>query len=207
MRQRLARTAVVSVLMLWGTARAVGEKPDWQFLIVSGGRDAEQERGALVKVLQLLPRLPARVAVLDAAEAGPKVQDRLLRLDAFVLEASPVVYVVKQSALLRGAIAGSAFHTHALAAVIWHEMAHVDGADERDARAREEALWTRYVRDQRLDDLTALRYLAALKRRPDDRLLCVALFTERVPRDSGDGTYNPACGTSTIVPGERPRSW
>ena len=168
MRQQLARTALVSLLALCGTARVGGEKPDWQFLIVSGGAEAEVERSALVEVLQLLPRLPARVAVLDTAGATPQVQKRLLRLDAFIVEGSPVVYVVNQSALLRGAIAGSSFHTHALAAVIWHEMAHVDGADEREARAREEALWTRYVRDQRVDDVTALRYLAALKRRPAD---------------------------------------
>ena len=169
MRQQLARMAVVSVLMFGGIAQVRSEKPDWQFLIVSSGSEAELERGALVKVLQLLPHLPARVAVLDAAEARPQVRERLLRLDAFVLEGRPEVYVVKQSALLRGSIAGSSFHTHALAAVIWHEMAHLNGADEREARAREEALWTRYVRDQRVDGVTALRYLAALKRRPDDQ--------------------------------------
>ncbi len=171
MQHQLARTAVVSVLMFCGIARVEGEKPDWQFLIVSSGSEAEVERGALVTVVQLLPHLPQRVAVFDATEASPQVQERLLRLDAFVLEGSPVVYVVKQSALLRGTIAGSSFHTHALAAVIWHEMAHVDGADEREARAREEALWTRYVRDQRVDEVTALRYLTALKRRPDDHRL------------------------------------
>ena len=173
MRQQLARTAVVSVLMCSGIVRVGGEKPDWQFLIVSSGTEAELERGALVEALRLLPRLPARVAVLDAAEARPQVRERLLRLDAFVLEGSAVVYVVKQSALLRGAMGGSSFHTHALAAVIWHEMAHVDGADEREARAREEALWTRYVRDQRVDEVKALRYLAALKRRPDDQRLAL----------------------------------
>ena len=91
MRQQLARTAVVSVLMLCGMARVEGEKPDWQFLIVSSGSEAELERSALVKVLQLLPRLPARVAVLDAAEARPQVRERLLRLDAFVLDGSPVI--------------------------------------------------------------------------------------------------------------------
>ena len=172
MRQQLARTAVVAVLMLFGIARVEGQrKPDWQFLIVSSGPEAEVERGALVKALHLLPRLPERVAVLDAAEARPQVQERLLRLDAFIVEGSGVVYVVKQSALLRGAVAGSSFHVHAVAAVIWHEMAHVDGASEREARAREEALWTSYIRDQRVDGMTALRYLAELKRRPDEQRL------------------------------------
>ena len=168
MRPQLARTALVSVLILGWMIRVGGETPDWRFLIVSSGSEAEVERGALVRVLQLLPRLPARVAVLDATEANPQVRERLLRLDGFVLDRSPVVYIVKQSMLLRGAVAGSSFHTHALATVVWHEMAHVDGADEREARAREKALWTSYMRDQRVDGMTALRYLTALERRPDD---------------------------------------
>ena len=168
MRRRLARTALVSVLMFVGMARAEGQqKPDWHSLIVAGA-EAEMERGALVRALHLLPRLPQRIAVLDADAARPQVRERLLRLDAFIVAGSAVVYVVQQGALLRGAVAGSAFHTHALAAVIWHEMAHVDGADEHGARTREEELWTTYVRDQRIDGVTALRYLAALKRRPDE---------------------------------------
>jgi hypothetical protein len=58
-----------------------------------------------------------------------------------------------------------------LATVIWHEMAHLDGADERGARKEEEALWMRFVRDGVADQVTALRYLQALKRRPDNQLL------------------------------------
>jgi len=171
MRQQLARMAVVSVLMFSAIARIGGQQPDWQFLIVSSGSEAELERFALIKAAQLLPRLPARVAVLDATEAKPLVRERLLRLDAFIVKGGAAVYVVKQSALLRGAVRGSSFHIHALAAVIWHEMAHVDGADEREARAHEEALWTSYMRDQRVDGVTGLRYLAELNRRPDEQTL------------------------------------
>lgn len=98
------------------------------------------------------------------------MQPTLLSLDAFVTVGSPVVYIVRQSALLGDARAGSATHTHALAAAIWHEMAHVDGADEREARQREQALWTTFVRDQRVDGVVALRYLKALNARPDDLL-------------------------------------
>lgn len=168
MRGQLSRTAMISISMICGIVEVATEQPDWQSLIVSRGSKAELEREALVKALKLLPRLPARVAVIDATEARPQVQEGLLRLDAFILQGSPVVYVVEQSALLRGAIAGSSFHMHALSAVIWHEMAHLDGADERGARAREEKLWTSYIRDQRIDGVTGLRYLAALESRPDD---------------------------------------
>lgn len=126
-----------------------------------------------VAALRLLPHLPARVAVIDAAEAKSDVQPTLLKLEAFALRGSPVVYVVKQDALLRGAIAGGAFHTHALAAVLWHEMAHAEGADEREARKREVALWATFIRDQRVDQVTALRYMKALAARPDPTALAL----------------------------------
>jgi hypothetical protein len=61
--------------------------------------------------------------------------------------------------------------THALAAVIWHELAHIEGADEREARRREEAQWTAFIRDQQVDAGAALRFLNALVNRSDDYLL------------------------------------
>src|SRR4029453_1597141 len=48
-----------------------------------------------------------------------------------------------------------------------HEMAHAEGHDESEARRREQALWTTFVLDQRIDQLTALRYLQTLSKRPD----------------------------------------
>jgi hypothetical protein len=164
---------VAAALLLGQIAAIAADRPDWRWLIVADGPDADIERSALVGALRVLPRVPARVSVIDAAQAKPVVRTTLLRLDAFVIRGSPVIYVVKQSALLRGAIAGSAFHTHALAAVLWHEMAHAEGADEREARRWEQALWTSFIRDQRLDAVAALRYLEALNARPDDRVLAL----------------------------------
>ena len=114
--------------------------------------------------------MPDRLAVIDVDQAKPDVKPTLQKLDAFTVKGSPVVYIVRQSALLRGAVEGLAFHSHALASVIWHEMAHAEGADEREARQREQSLWTTFVRDQRIDQVTALRYLNALATRPDARI-------------------------------------
>jgi hypothetical protein len=61
-------------------------------------------------------------------------------------------------------------YEYLLASIIWHEMAHVDGAGERAARRAEEQLWTRFVRDGIFDPVTALRYLRALANRPDDQM-------------------------------------
>ena len=162
--------SMFSVMWLCGAWAPSAAEADWRSLIVYEGADAAAHRAALIQAIELLPRPPVRLAIIDASDAKPEVQKILRQLDAFVIKGSRVVYVVKQSALLRGAIAGSSLHRHALAGVLWHEMAHADGADEREARAKEQALWTSYVRDQRVDPVAALRYLRALDRRPDDRL-------------------------------------
>jgi hypothetical protein len=168
MRQRVTMMmAGVLVSLMSGATAAAAGKTDWRWLIVCDGPDAEAERRALVEALRLLPRLPARVAVIDATEARPEVQPTLLRLDAFVVKHSTVVYVVRQSRLLAAAVQGSSFHVHALAAVLWHEMAHADGADELEARKREVALWTTFMRDQQIDAVLSQDYLVQLLRRPD----------------------------------------
>jgi hypothetical protein len=152
---------------------AAGRVPDWQALIVADGPTAASERQALIAAIRILPRLPVRVAVIDANDATTEVRATLLRLDTFVTQGSPVVYVLRHRTLLQGARSGSIFHTLALAAAVWHELAYIDGADEHGARKREESLWTSFVRDQRVEQVTALRYLAALSKRPDDLLMAL----------------------------------
>jgi hypothetical protein len=169
MRRRLLALLVMALLMR--TAELMAADPDWHWLVVTEGSSATSERAAIVSALRALPRLPSRVAVIDADEASPDVRETLLGLDAFVVRGSRVVYVVRQSRLLRGAREAAPLHVHALAAVLWHEMAHADGADEREAREREEAIWTSFIRDGRVDPTAALRYLSALTRRPDDQMV------------------------------------
>lgn len=124
----------------------------------------------VARAVRLLPRSPLQVAVIDADEARPEVRDTVLKLDAFTVPGSKIVYLVKQSAVLQGAAKGSQLYEHMLASIIWHEMAHADGAGERAAQRAEEQLWTRFVRDGIFDQVTALRYLQALTNRPHDRL-------------------------------------
>lgn len=156
--------------MLVGFAGTQSRADEQQPVIVWEGPAEVGAATTLARALDLVPAKPPRVAVIDARRARPDVRDVLGRLDAFVVRDSTVVYVVRQSALLRGAIAGSSIHLHALAAVIWHEVAHVHGADEHDARKREQALWISFIRDQRVDGVDGLRYLSALERRPGDQL-------------------------------------
>ena len=139
--------------------------------------DTPSHDRAVSRAIALLSRRPVQVAVIDADEAKPEVRETVLKLDAFTLrrdevtmDRSKVVYLVKQSTVLHEAAKGSSFYEHVLASIIWHEMAHLDGADERGARHAEEQLWTRFVRDGISDQVTALRYLNALAKPPDDRL-------------------------------------
>jgi hypothetical protein len=126
---------------------------------------------AINRALSLLSRRPEHVAVIDPATVKPEVRETLFKVDAFISRGQPVVYLSPRSEVLKGAREGSRIHTYMLAAIIWHEMAHLDGADERGARHAEEQLWTRFVRDGVFDQVTALRYLHALTKRPDDRLM------------------------------------
>jgi hypothetical protein len=162
------KTLLTMVAGCWlglGVGTATAQEVDHATRVVTDGAPAEGERRAIGAALQLLPRRPATVAVIDAERTRPGVREGLLKLDGFTVPGSRVVYLMRQSELLRGAAEGTAFHVHAVAAVIWHEMAHAEGADEREAQRREEALWTGFVRDQRLDQLTALRYLRAMSGR------------------------------------------
>jgi len=52
-----------------------------------------------------------------------------------------------------------------LAAVIWHEMAHIDGLDERHAQEREEDLWKQFVQRSLVDSGVGLTYLQELRGR------------------------------------------
>ena len=170
MRKRSTHAAAVFTILLsvtFSTARA----SDATDIVIVPGPTASADREAIVAAVEMLPKRPARVAVMDVTQNRPEVRDYLLRLDAFTVKGNGVIYIVQQSATLNGARAGSTLFRAMLAIVIWHEMAHLDGADERGARRAEEELWKRFVRDGVADQVTALRYMQALRKRPDDLLL------------------------------------
>jgi hypothetical protein len=139
-------------------------------LVLPGGAESAETRRVLAAAVAMLPKGPPRIAVMDVSGARSEVRAHLLTLDAFVYKDNPWIYVVQQSDLLRRARTGCKVCIAMLATVLWHEMAHQDGADERGARQAEEELWTRFVRDGLTDSLTGLRYLQALKHRPDDQV-------------------------------------
>jgi hypothetical protein len=87
------------------------------------------------RALVLLPTPPAQILVVDATQAPRKVDAHGRRVQAFVRYGETVVYLIADGPTLRGAQNGSGIFDYALATLIWHEMAHLGGADEREAPA------------------------------------------------------------------------
>jgi hypothetical protein len=121
-----------------------------------------ESRAAIRLALSLLPRRPQQVNVVDLEQVEPEYREVFLRAEAFIWKDRPVVYLTRHSPVLRAAQEGSSFHVRLLAAIIWHEMAHVDGADESEARRREEAMWKGFVLDGSVEAAEGLRYLKVM---------------------------------------------
>lgn len=119
----------------------------------------------LARVLNLLPKRPLQVVVIDPNQAQPDVRQTLLTLDAFITKGGRVVYLTSHGQVLQGALKGSQLCEYILATIVWHEMAHIDGADEAEAQRREEQLWMAFLMEERVDRVQGLRYLKALKSR------------------------------------------
>jgi hypothetical protein len=122
-------------------------------------------QATIIRALGLLPTLPAKILVVDADEAARAVDAHGRKVEAFVRHGENVVYLITQGATLRGAQNGRGIFDYALATLVWHEMAHLGGADEREAQRQEEELWVHYVAARRVDTGRGLRYLGLLKNR------------------------------------------
>jgi hypothetical protein len=151
-----------TVGVVFGVAALTAAVPASPCTVIAAPAESEH---AIRRALGLLPRRPSQVWVLGEESIALPDREKFRRSEAFVTRASPVVYVTRHSPVLRAAQQGSSVHVHALAAILWHEMAHLDGADEAEARRREASLWTTFVRDDRVDRAAGLRYLKAMRDR------------------------------------------
>ena len=147
--------------------------------------------------LALLPKPPSQVAIVDVSRAADDLREALRKVDAFIVKGSRVVYLTSHSEILQGTISGWPMYEHMLAAIIWHEMAHIDGAAEAEAQRREEALWTDYVMTGRVDRGEGMRYLALLTGRRRPTADTVAAGAERTFKDS------PMIAPIAVIPGRR----
>jgi hypothetical protein len=117
------------------------------------------------RALALLPKRPKQIVVIDADKTPPALRQQLERVEAFVMVGKPTVCLRMQGSVLKNARRSGGLFDYALAAIIWHEMAHISGADERGAQEQEERLWRQFIVGRRVDTSRALAYLARLEKR------------------------------------------
>ena len=155
------RLGALVMAALTGSAGAVSAEHRPATRIVAPVKHQHAIRAAL----RLLPRRPAEVRVVDASAIEPASLALFLRSEAFVSRGSAALFLTAHSPVLKAASEGSPNHVHVLAAILWHEMAHLEGADERVAQRKEASLWRSFVRDARVEPVSALRYLKRMEDR------------------------------------------
>ena len=126
---------------------------------------SEGAHAAIARAVALLPRRPARIVVLDRNSAMARRPTLSKGVEAFVPTGDTTIYLIEEGDCLQHAVSQGAIFDYALALTIWHEMAHVEGADEREAQRREEALWQVFIVEGRVDRDRGMKYLALLRRR------------------------------------------
>ena len=119
---------------------------------------------AIGRALRLLPRQPEKIVLVERADGSHEHKGKP-NVEAFVNHGGRVVYLVRQGVTLQATLKGPGIFDYALATVIWHEMAHIDGADEAGAQQAEEQLWMEFVLAQRVDRPRGMQYFALLKKR------------------------------------------
>jgi hypothetical protein len=154
---RQATRSVSSALVFVGWS-LVGACPD-----ALAAADPYDE--AVGRALALLPRRPDKIVLLDIETASPAMREKLGRVEGFVTTGEPTVYLKKQGVALQQASKGPGVFDYVVAIKIWHEMAHIAGADELEAQRQEEELWKEFIVSQKVDSRRGLAYLELLSKR------------------------------------------
>ena len=143
--------------------RAVG--PDYGRAMAQTSTTCPECDRVVARVRKLLPRQPERIVVLDASNQPQTLRRRIEEAEAFVTVGETTVYLKKQGSTFQQALDGEGIADFALAIIIWHEMAHIAGANEAQAQSQEEQLWRQFVLERRVDPPRGLNYLRLLQNR------------------------------------------
>jgi hypothetical protein len=125
------------------------------------------EARLLERALKLLPELPDVPVRMIDPDLSPD-PDALRKLDAFLVRESngkvrQVIYLNRRAAIVENALAGKDVDVAILAAVIRHELEHLRGAGEREARLAERVLFQRLIFVGKVPVAEGLAYLADLE--------------------------------------------
>ena len=127
------------------------------------------ERRALDAAKALIRERVRCPVVLIDPELAPD-PDAIRRVDAFIVTEEngrlrQKIYVNRESALFQRAADGDDFSVKVLAAVLVHEMAHLAGRKEPEARIAEQRFFGDLIANGVISEGDGLRYLAHLRQR------------------------------------------
>jgi hypothetical protein len=136
------------------------------FTIPAAAGGASPEAKALARALRLLPQRPSvsiRLIDPDLAADG----DAIRRLDAFLVRepdgtVRQAIYLNRRSQMMEKAIGGRDIDVAILAAVIRHEMEHLRGGGEKEARRVEREFFQSLVFAGKVPTDEGLAYLRDL---------------------------------------------
>ena len=117
-----------------------------------------------VKLLPEAPKVPVRLIEPDLTPDP----EALRTLDAFLVrekdgKVRQVIYLNRRTAIVENALAGRDVDVAILAAVIGHELEHLRGGSERQARRAERDLFQRLIFVGKVPVAEGLAYLADLE--------------------------------------------
>jgi len=158
----------IPLLAFVGGARAGSKQASLTILTLLACTVVAPAGDQLDAALRLLPQRP-EVIVLDSSDpravaAAVVWGKRPEQVRAFSLTGQRIVYVNRSVDPYRCAAQKNQTCVLLLAALIWHEVAHVDGEDEERAQLREETLFRQFVTEHRIEfaaGQAVLRVMAA----------------------------------------------
>ena len=132
-----------------------------------GAAPKTPEARLLERALKLLPEPPTVPVRMIDPDLTPD-PDALRKLDAFLVRESngkvrQVIYLNRRAAIVENALADKDVDVAILAAVIRHELEHLRGGGEREARTAERVLFQRLIFVGKVPVAEGLAYLRDLE--------------------------------------------
>jgi len=116
------------------------------------------------QALALLGHADQPVVIFDPAQYDAAHRAKLEQFEAFVFKARGVIYLNGHGKVSAEAIAGRPHGVYVLAAILAHEMAHIQGLDERGALEAERRCVFQFMKEGRIPVDVALAHFSAMWR-------------------------------------------
>jgi hypothetical protein len=111
------------------------------------------------RALTLLGETHRHVVLFDPLQYNATQRAKLERFEAFVLREHREIYLNRRGRAFEEALAGRSEGVYLLAAILVHELAHLDGLDERAALQAEQRCVFRFMKEGRISVDVALAHL------------------------------------------------